>query len=927
MRRGNVIGFLCCMLAPLALRAAVPATTEFEAVQAARRSGDGTERAVTPSGPGWLHLSGVVARLDPPPGDGVKLWISLAPGEPWQEIALVKGSGLLPMEISSVSDLWALRFRVEPDSPCTLTLSPARDVVLAQSPPAGGSPAAFTLTNWGAQEAFKARAVDATGKALTLASGDGLPRCSAAGPWQDLGILSSAEEKSLFAAPGQSPAYPVLVTVRGESGDSSTLVLTGGRNEATASQVFYYYGATKVNYGCSSPAVPNSTRFGMTGISDATTFTLTNLTTGTDVATGTVNKGQLLTNPTIPLLADNSRFRLAASKPVQAFTYYQCSNYMGSTFFLSDNGKTFTGSSFTVPLIQSPGVFHVWVFATGQGRVTVNRLPDNTQMDYHDFPAGGGAWQVTDANIPAGAGGTVYAFSSTATTFLVEQSSQNAATEVPPSTQSLDPGSCTTASVGQSFYFNAQNFGSGSHIAVFPYASGTYSLTSLTSGGTTLTNIGITAGTLDYRTIAAGSYKLTSTANVGLLAGDNEGTSSVWGMGDDAVYYQGQDAGGIHETRGHALTCGGTIFVTHQGTTLTGSGATTTPALGAGTVNLNAETVLDLAGNTGNGTLFDLTSQDSAHPFLVEVFGGNCDVNLNDWFKVMEPQAVARPVITVPGTSGYLVSATPMVTGTAFPGAKVTLFVNAAGPPVAFVWSGSAVADSAGQWTLAVGATLSGQTLYYFDAVQSVDGVCAADPNPPPGSGKNQGIIDVTPPAITAPANGSITYSTTPALSGTAPAGTTVTLTLTGPGGPYTVTAPADPVTGAFSVTSPLLPLGAFSVAAVATDGAGNVSQPSAVVAFTVAAPVNLLRYGGVTALSPLTPGASTVFVAQYPVDPALDPARDTIVSGFLSGAPFSPYDTSDLAGTPPLVFYQLQGNTGDTLRVTKEGGKIVIRF
>ena len=63
-----------------------------------------------------------------------------------------------------------------------------------------------------------------------------------------------------------------------------------------------------------------------------------------------------------------------------------------------------------------------------------------------------------------------------------------------------------------------------------------------------------------------------------------------------------------------------------------------------------------------------------------------------------------------------------------------------------------------------------------------------------------------------------------------------------------------------------------------------------------------------------------------YPGDPSLNPSQDLEVSGFTSGASF-PHNASDLSNTPPLVFYQLQGNSGSTLRVAKSGGAIVISY
>jgi len=90
---------------------------------------------------------------------------------------------------------------------------------------------------------------------------------------------------------------------------------------------------------------------------------------------------------------------------------------------------------------------------------------------------------------------------------------------------------------------------------------------------------------------------------------------------------------------------------------------------------------------------------------------------------------------------------------------------------------------------------------------------------------------------------------------------------------------------------------------------------------------VDLLRYGGVTKTDPQTPGNEEIFVAKYPADPALDSSRDLEVTAFSSGLPF-PHDVSDLmSGAPPLVFYELDGDSGDSLRVHRASGKIVITF
>lgn len=90
---------------------------------------------------------------------------------------------------------------------------------------------------------------------------------------------------------------------------------------------------------------------------------------------------------------------------------------------------------------------------------------------------------------------------------------------------------------------------------------------------------------------------------------------------------------------------------------------------------------------------------------------------------------------------------------------------------------------------------------------------------------------------------------------------------------------------------------------------------------------VSLLRYGGIIGISPQSPPNSSIFIQQYPLDPALDPSRDMEVAGFISGSTFS-HEISDLdTSSPLLVFYELQGNPSDTLRVIISENKIAITY
>jgi len=90
----------------------------------------------------------------------------------------------------------------------------------------------------------------------------------------------------------------------------------------------------------------------------------------------------------------------------------------------------------------------------------------------------------------------------------------------------------------------------------------------------------------------------------------------------------------------------------------------------------------------------------------------------------------------------------------------------------------------------------------------------------------------------------------------------------------------------------------------------------------TVGNCVNLLRNADKVTLD--SPPDSAIFQAG---EPALVPGRDDEVLDFASGTLF-PHDTLDLESSAcPLIFYELEGVAGDTLRITKSGGRIVITY
>ncbi len=821
--------------------------TSFQAVPSRGEGAGAPEWAVPPSGPGGLRLPEMIVRLEPVPATGARVWVENGLSGEWLGVHLADGTGTLPVNVATVSDLWALRFRVEGADASSLTLVPSRPLVLTDLETGQGVAPALTLTNWGEAQALRVKAVDLAGRAVELQSADVNLACSFQGAWYDLGVLPTGFERDVIVAAGQKVRYPVSVTVENEAKGAAYAVLTGAPEAAPVGQVNYYGLTPAKQWDCDTGLqVTGATSMVITAISAPVTYTLYNLTDGQQFATGTISaKGA---QATVSSMTDAKAWKLATSKPVQAYMGYDCSGTLpGSMFFLADDGMLNYGTSFTVPFAnwETSGTprLQYWVFATGAGTATVKDLAGNpvSEASYHFGAAG--AWQILLTNFTRN---TVYTISfvpdvaGSGAVIAVQQSSQNAATDVPATTQAAN--ACTVTNVGRTFYVDIQQYSGDARIAAFAYegtGSGVVRATNLATGASTDITTHARLGRA-YRSdsLPSGAYRVDCTVAVGIIAGSPEGGTSIYDLGDDAFYYHGDGT----DIRGAAMRCGGKLFVAQDGTNITAGCTPSTPCgLPTGISNpYNADSVLTISGDSSNTNLFDFHTQDTLHTLLVEVIGGNCTDQLNDWSKVLQPAAVGRPVIVYPASDSPLLSTTPTLVGTAIPTATVQVYIAPPPPgtPGTQVLLGEATADANGNWSLPYPtgsfAALTPGTTYNFDAVQFLAGACSAVPVPPIGSSGSSGVINVTAPAITAPGDGSTIYTGTPTLLGTAPAGTTVTLTITGPGGPYMVTTTADGA-GQFRAPSPALPLGSFSVSAVATDGAGNISPTSLSSSFTVA--------------------------------------------------------------------------------------------
>ncbi|PZX33956.1 hypothetical protein C7416_101238, partial [Cupriavidus phytorum] len=265
-------------------------------------------------------------------------------------------------------------------------------------------------------------------------------------------------------------------------------------------------------------------------------------------------------------------------------------------------------------------------------------------------------------------------------------------------------------------------------------------------------------------------------------------------------------------------------------------------------------TATDAVGNTG----------PASAPFLLTV----------------DTAAPAAPTITPSDGS--------VIAGTAEPGSTIHIDLNGDGAPDATV-----TANDSGDWTYTPSPALAD------GAVVSVTATDAAGNTSPPATA----TIDTSAPAApvigsvtddatpsTGPlADGDSTNDATPTLSGTAEAGSTISIyngtTLIG-------TTTADATTGAwtFTPTSPL-PDGAVSLTVTATDAAGNTSAPSTAFTLTLdATPPAIPAITGATddnpVSTPLASGDST------------NDSTPTLAGTADAGSTISIYNGATLIGT-----------------------------
>jgi hypothetical protein len=253
----------------------------------------------------------------------------------------------------------------------------------------------------------------------------------------------------------------------------------------------------------------------------------------------------------------------------------------------------------------------------------------------------------------------------------------------------------------------------------------------------------------------------------------------------------------------------------------TASPALTGTALAGATVNVYVDGALV---GTSSGPSFSLAptvSQGTHSWYATQTVNGVTGPPSATFTFIVDSIAPSAPLVSTPADGSLTNDATPLYSGTAEAGATVRVSVDGA-------LTCTTTAGAGGAFSCAQPSTLP-------DGSHTVNATATdAAGNTSPVSNTNTFTIDtVAPfaPTVTAPAAGSATNNTQPAISGFAELSTTVTVVIDG----APVCSGVANGAGAFSCV-PALPLseGMHSVTASATDAALNTSPSSAPVSFTV---------------------------------------------------------------------------------------------
>ncbi|MBK0098620.1 Ig-like domain repeat protein [Erwinia sp. S63] len=347
------------------------------------------------------------------------------------------------------------------------------------------------------------------------------------------------------------------------------------------------------------------------------------------------------------------------------------------------------------------------------------------------------------------------------------------------------------------------------------------------------------AGT-DSQTITFTIDTVAPVAVTNLAAANNNGSTPVPIANNGITNDSTPQLTGTTEANGIVTIYDGNTVIGTATASGTGAWSFTSPILSQGAHTLSV-TVTDAAGNVGPRSSTVNFTVDSIAPNASTLVVTN-DVNN-----------------TTVANGGYTNDTTPTLSGVAEAGSSVSVYDGAN-------LLGTVIAGSNGAWTYTTAVLTQGThplSVTVTDAAGNVSGTTSATvivDNVAPAAVSSLAAANnngSTPVAIAA---GSSTNDNTPAISGTAEAGSVVRIY---DGTVLLGSVTANATTGAWSYTSTQLADGSHTINVTATDAAGNIS-PNASITFTVltGAPTpvtGLVVNDNVGAVQgPLTSGAST---------------------------------------------------------------------
>ena len=284
----------------------------------------------------------------------------------------------------------------------------------------------------------------------------------------------------------------------------------------------------------------------------------------------------------------------------------------------------------------------------------------------------------------------------------------------------------------------------------------------------------------------------------------------------------------------------------------------------------------------------------------------NTSLGSNTNTFTVDVTATVAPVVATPDNGSDTNKTRPAVTGTAEANSTVTVFIDG-------VSAGTTTASASGAWTFTPPTALTAAS--HTARATATD----AAGNVSPTSNTNTFTIDVTAPVapvVATPADGSATNNNRPAVTGTAEAGSTVTVFIDG----VSVGTAVTNASGAWTFTPPTaLAAGPHAARVTATDAAGNTSPTSNTNTFTVdvtapAAPVVTAPANG-SATANATPAITGTAEANSTVTVTLDGVVAGTTTADAAGAwSFTPgIALSSASHTVSATSTDAAGNTSPT--------------